>query len=110
MNWNSDFWWHTLGGGALLTAAVTLARLIFDYAIHRGHQREAEARLERLLQARLADADRRLDRSEAELHKERLRATRLEHELACLRQRYDALSVEYASLLQASADAQRSPR
>ena len=88
MNADSDFWWHTLGGGALLTAAVTLARLVFDYAIHRGQQHAAETRLERLLEERLADADRRLGRSEAELRKERLRVARLEHELTCLRQRF----------------------
>jgi hypothetical protein len=118
---DSDFLLHTLGGGAIIAAALTLARLLLDYGLRggerrselderrRAHQRDAEARLERILQDRLAEADRRLERSDAELRDERVRVAALEHELACLRQAYDLLRVEYAGLLQV-AEAQRLPR
>jgi C4-dicarboxylate-specific signal transduction histidine kinase len=91
-----DFLWHSLGGGAILAASLTLARLILDYAFRGGErrldrddqrhrqQRDAEARLERVLQDRLAESDRRLERCDAELHAERLRSATLEHELARL--------------------------
>ncbi len=115
------FLWHTLSGGAMITAAVALARLLLDYVVRGGdrgadrqerrlrHDRDAEARLERILQDRLAEADRRLERSDAELSAERVRAAALEHDLLHLQQAYDLLRIEYASLLQA-ADARRSPR
>lgn len=118
---DSDFLLHAIGGGAIITAALTLARLLLDYGLRggerrselderrRAQQRDAEARLERILQDRLAEADRRLERSEAELRDERLRAAGLEHELARLRQAYDVLRLEYAGLLQA-AESQRLPR
>ncbi len=107
-----DFFWHTVGGGAILTAALTLARLLLDYGMRRGErrieqadrrraqQRDAEARLERILQDRLAEADRRLERSDADLRAERVRAATLEHDLAHLRAAYDLLRVEYADLVQ----------
>ena len=118
---DSDFLLHTLGGGAIIAAALTLARLLLDYGLRggerrselderrRSQQRDAEARLERILQDRLAESDRRLERSDEELRAERVRSATLEHELACLRQAYDLLRVDYAGLLQAS-DAQRLPR
>ena len=118
---DSDFLLHSIGGGAIIAAALTLARLLLDYGLRggerrselderrRAQQRDAEARLERILQDRLAEADRRLERSDAELRDERVRAAALEHELACLRQAYDVLRVEYAGLLQA-AESQRMPR
>src|SRR5215472_12982639 len=88
-----DFFWHSLGGGAVIAAALTLARLIVDYIIRttelrrdredrrRAQQRDAEARLERILQDRLAEADRRLERCDAELVAERVRSANLEREL-----------------------------
>ena len=107
-----DLFWHTLGGGAIITAALALARLLLDYGLRggerreehderrRGQQRDAEARLERILQDRLADADRRLERADAELRTERVRSATLEHELLRVQQAYELLRVEYASLLQ----------
>src|SRR5215469_5083889 len=107
---DSDFLWHTLGGGALITAALSLARLLVEREDRRrGLQRDAEARLERILQDRLAECDRRLERSDADLRAERVKAASLEHELTCLRQAYDVLRVEYANLLHAD-EAQRLPR
>lgn len=120
-----DFFWHTLGGaiggGAIITAALTLARLLLDYGMRggerrlehderrRAQQRDAEARLERILQDRLAEADRRLERCDDELRAERVRSATLDNELARLRQAYELLKLEYASLLQAE-DPQRLPR
>src|SRR5262245_39139894 len=115
-----DFFWHTLGGGAIITAALTLARLLLDYGLRggerrfehderrRSQQRDAEARLERILQDRLAETARRLERSDAELCEERVRTAALEHELLRLQQAYDLLRTEYARLLQAGG-AQRLP-
>ena len=77
---DSDFWLHSLTGGAIVTAAVTLARVVIEYAL-RNQQRDADARLERILQDRLAEADRRFERSEADLRTERERAATLEDEL-----------------------------
>ncbi|MBV8714859.1 MAG: hypothetical protein JO020_02380 [Chloroflexi bacterium] len=119
---DSDFLLHTLGGGAIIAAALTLARLLLDYGLRGGErrsefderrrtqQRDAEARLERVLQDRLAEADRRLERSDEELRAERVRSATLEHELACLRQAYDVLRVECVGLRQAGGEAQRLPR
>ena len=117
---DSDFLLHTLGGSAIIAAALTLARLLLDYGMRggerrleqverrRSQQRDAEARLERILQDRLAESDRRLERSDAELREERVRSASLEHELLCVQQAYDLLRVEYASLVHA-CDAQRQP-
>ena len=72
---DSDFLWHSIGGGAIIAAALTLARLLLDYGLRggerrveqderrRSQQRDAEARLERLLQDRLAESDRRLEQA-----------------------------------------------
>jgi hypothetical protein len=89
--------WHNLGGGAIVAAALTLIRMLFDYVMRRsereldhaerrrGRQRTtAEARLERVLQDRLAEADRRLERCELELEAERARRAGLEAEHASL--------------------------
>ena len=115
-----DFVWHSVAGGAILAAALTLARLLLDYGLRggerrmehddrrRAQQRDAEARLERILQDRLAEADRRLERSDAELQSERVRAARLEHDLLRAQQAYELLSVQYAGLLQAD-EAHRLP-
>ena len=74
--WIRTFVWRSLGGGALIAAALTLARLLLENGLRGGErrleheerrrhqQRDAEARLERLLHDRLADADRRLERVE----------------------------------------------
>ena len=118
---DSDFFWHSIGGGAILAAALTLARLLLDYGFRgaedrsakderrHAHQRDAEARLERVLQDRLAEADRRFERCDAELQAERVRSGRLEHELLRTQQAFEVLQVQYANLLQAD-DAHRLPR
>jgi hypothetical protein len=118
---DSDFLWHSIGGGAILAAALTLARLLLEYGMRggerrgdqeerrRAQQRDAEARLERVLQDRLAEADRRLERCDAELQAERVRSARLEHELLRAQQAYELLQVQYASLLQVD-EAHRLPR
>lgn len=109
---DSDLFWHSLGGGAILAAALTLARLLLDYSLrgaedralkqerHGAHQRDAEARLERVLQDRLAEADRRFERCEAELQAERVRSAQLEQELMRTRQAFERLEAQYAILLQ----------
>ncbi len=125
LNWgrtrmDSDFLWHSIGGGAIIAAALTLARLLLDYGMRggerrveqderrRSQQRDAEARLERVLQDRLAEADRRLERCDLELHTERARSAALEHELLRLEQACDVLKAQAASR---SADAaHRLPR
>jgi hypothetical protein len=106
-----DFFWHTLAGGTILATAVTFARLLLDYALrgvdrradpyarHDRRQRDAEARLERLLQERLAEADRRLEREHLLL----LQA----HEL--LKEQHLALQAQRARLPKSSA-AERVPR
>jgi hypothetical protein len=105
-----DLFWHSLGGGAIVAAALTFARLLLDYGSRggerrlehaerrRGQQRDAEARLERILQDRLADADRRLERYEQDVAAERVRCATLEHEHLRLQQAYEILKEQYASL------------
>jgi hypothetical protein len=118
-----DFFWHSVGGGAIIAAALTLARLLLDYGFRGGEhrleaqerqrmqQRDAEARLERVLQDRLAEADRRLERCDVELHAERVRSATLEHELLCLQQAYERLKAHVIGLEEAcDSDAQRLPR
>ena len=119
---DSDFFWHSLGGGAILAAALTLARLLLDYGFRGGErrderderrrvqQRDAEARLERVLQDRLAEADRRLQRCDEELQTERVRSARLEHELLRTQQALELLQVQYANLLQQTDELHRLPR
>lgn len=120
-----DFFWHTLGGaiggGAIITAALTLARLLLDYGLRggerrlehderrRAQQRDAEARIERILQDRLAEADRRLARCDDDLRAERIRSAALESEVLRLREAYEVLKMEYAALLHVE-EAQRLPR
>ena len=117
---DSDFFWHSVGGGAIIAAALTLARLLLDYSLRggerrlehddrrRAQQRDAEARLERILQDRLAEADRRLERCDLELHAERVRSASLEQELLRIQQAYDLLKAQLA--LRACDEAQRLPR
>jgi hypothetical protein len=105
-----DTVWHSLGAGAILAAALTFARLLLDYGFrggerrleqedrHRTQQRDAEARLERILQDRLSDADRRLDRCELELQAERIRCATLEREHARVLQAHELLKEEFAVL------------
>ena len=107
---DSDFFWHSLGGGAIVAAALTFARLLLEYGFRggerrlehaerrHGQQRDAEARLERILQDRLADADRRLERYEQDVSVERVRCATLEHEHARLQQAHELLKEQYASL------------
>jgi hypothetical protein len=107
---DSDFVWHSLGGGAIIAAALTLARLLLDYGWRGGdrrleqeerrgaRQRDAVARLERILQDRLADADRRLERFELDMHAERVRCTTLEHDHARLLEAYELLRQQYERL------------
>ena len=109
---------HNLGAGAIIAAALALARLLLDYGFRGGErrlehderrsrqQRDAEARLERVLQDRLSEADRRLERSDLEAHAERVRSATLEREHArlvqaheLLRDQYAVLQAEYATLL-----------
>lgn len=117
---DSDFLLHSLGGGAIIAAALTLARLLLDYGLRGGErrvehderrrvqQRDAEARLERILQDRLAEADRRLERCDLELHAERVRCASLEQELLRIQQAYELLKAQLA--LRVCEDAQRLPR
>jgi len=118
-----DLLWHTVGGGAILAASLTLARVILDYAFRGGErrldqedrrralQRDAEARLERVLQDRLAEADRRLQRCDAELLAERVRSAGLERELFQLGQTYELLKLECARERRVvSEDLHRLPR
>jgi len=106
-----DFFWHTLAGGTILATAVTFARLLLDYAVrgvdrradpyarHDRRQRAAEARLESLLQDRLAEADRRLEREHLLL----LQA----HEL--LKEQHLALQAERARLPKSGATERARP-
>src|SRR5262249_9707965 len=98
--------WHSLGSGALIAAVVTLVRLGLDFAVRRGdrrldhdyrrqaHQRDAEARLERVLQDRLGEADRRLERCELDVETERERRVVAEREYAVLLRAYELLEVQ----------------
>jgi C4-dicarboxylate-specific signal transduction histidine kinase len=107
---DTDFFWHSIGGGAIVAAALTFARLLLEYGSRggerrlehnerrRGQQRDAEARLERILQDRLADADRRLERYEQDVSSERVRCATLENQQARLQQAYELLKEQYASL------------
>jgi hypothetical protein len=117
---DSDFLLHSLGGGAIIAAALTLARLLLDYGLRGGErrveqderrrvqQRDAEARLERILQDRLAEADRRLERCDFELHAERVRSASLEQELLRIQQACELLKAQLA--LRACDEVQRLPR
>jgi hypothetical protein len=110
--------WHGLGGGAIVASVVTLARLVLDYKQRHGdrrteqlerrrvYQRDAEARLERVLQDRLTDADRRLERCLADVEAERSRRVNLERDFALLlqahellRSQFDALQTDHSELI-----------
>jgi SMC interacting uncharacterized protein involved in chromosome segregation len=105
-----DTVWHSLGAGAILGTALTFARLLLDYAFRggerrlehddrrRSQERDAEARLERILQDRLSDADRRLERCELDAQAERVRCATLEHEQARVLQAHELLKEQYAVL------------
>jgi hypothetical protein len=117
---DSDFLLHSLGGGAIIAAALTLARLLLDYGMRggerrveheerrRSQQRDAEARLERILQDRLAEADRRLERCDLDLRAELVRSAALEQELLRLQQAYELLQAQLT--LRACEQAQRLPQ
>ena len=106
---DQDPLWFSLGGGVLIAAALTFARLVLEHGLPRSpsrppaapssaRRRAVDARLERVLQDRLAEADRRLARCEQERYTERLRALELEHEHARLQQAYDSLQARHACL------------
>ena len=70
---DSDLIWRSLGGGAVLTALITavltLVRLWLERdQRRRSQQSDLDARLERILQDRLAEADRRFERCDEQLH------------------------------------------
>jgi hypothetical protein len=116
-----DSFWRSLGGGAAVAAALTLVRLLIEYRLHgndrraehqerrRRVQADAEARLERVLQDRLADADRRLEHLALDLHAERLRCGALEREHMLLQQAHALLKEQYVGL-QAEHASERSAR
>jgi len=101
--------WHTLGSGACVAAALTLVRIGLDYAFRHGerrlehedrrraHQRDAEARLERLLQDRLSEVDRRLERCQLEVETERDRRCAIERDYAALLRAYELLEEHCAA-------------
>jgi hypothetical protein len=105
-----DLFWRSVGGGALVAAAIALVRLILEFTVlgadrrsevqdrRRRQQRDAEERLQRVLEDRLADADRRLDRYELDVHTERLRCATLEREHAHLLEAHEQLKQQYARL------------
>src|ERR1700724_3405856 len=107
---DADTFWHAFGNATLIAAALTVVRLLLEYCMRgaerrgdheergRRHQRDAEARLERLLQDRLADADRRLEHFEFDLHAERMRCGTLEQEYTRLQQAHELLKEQYACL------------
>jgi hypothetical protein len=116
---DQDPLWYSLGGGVLIAAALTFARLVLEHGVPRppgppeprparSRRRAADARLERLLQERLAEADRRLERCELDRYTERVRAAALEHEHARLRQAYELLKAQHA-LLEAASGARAEP-
>jgi hypothetical protein len=86
-----------LGGGAALAAAFAIVKLVLDAAGRRGdhlldleerargHERDAESRLERLLRDLLDQADRRAAAQAETLAAERARRLSLERECAALR-------------------------
>jgi hypothetical protein len=97
--------WGSLGGGALVAAVLTIVRLLVEYALrHRDRrldqaerrgafERDAEARLERLLQDRLSEADHRYAVL-VQLHE------RLKDQYASLHAEHAVLVTEYRILLQ----------
>ncbi len=102
--------WHSLGGGAIVAGTLALVRLALELSFRQherklesadrrgAFQRDAQARLERELRDRLADADRRLERCELESDAERQRRLELEREHAQLSRSHELLSRRYALL------------
>ena len=119
---DADSFWRSLGDGSLIAAALTVARLLLETILRRGdrrhdreersrhQQRDAEARLERLLHDRLAEADRRLERCDLELQAERVRCGTLEHEHARLQHAHVVLNEQYAILMAENARLLRQQR
>jgi hypothetical protein len=117
-----DSLFYAAAGGAILAAALTFGKLLLDYGLrggegrreaedrHRRLQRDAEARLERILQDRLADADRRLDRYELELMSEHIRCATLEREHTRLQQAHESLQEQHRQLQADHARLSRRPR
>jgi hypothetical protein len=103
-----DSLWLSLAGGAAVAAILALTRVLLEYAFHGTdrrievaerryvQQRDAQARLERVLQDRLAEADRRLERYELAAHAERLRCASLAHEHVRLQAAYARLKDQLA--------------
>jgi len=112
---------HGLGGGAALAAAIALARLVVEFLIRRsdrgfdeddrrrGHLRDAESRVERILQERLAQADRHLDRAAADVELERAQRASVERDYALLEQAHQLLQQHYAMLLREHRRAEGRP-
>jgi len=90
---DSDFLWHSIGGGAIIAAALTLARLLLDYGLRGGERR--------------VEQDERRRSQQLELHAERAHAAALEHELLRLEQAYEVLKAQAAS--RSAEDAHRLP-
>ncbi len=122
MDGDLDAMWRAVGGGALVAAALTLARMLLEQAFRQrdrardqversgAFERDAEARLERLLQDRLCEVDRRLERSQDELDDERQRRVEVERAYAALRAEHAALVTMYCLLLKRRLPHQRTAR
>jgi len=105
METNLDPMWSSLGGGALVAAVLTIVRVLVEYGFrHRDRrldqaerrgafERDAEARLERVLQDRLSEADHRYAIL-LQLHE------RLKDQYAALHAEHAVLVTEYRILLQ----------
>ncbi len=97
--------WRSLGGGAVAAAALALLRVGLEYLFRhrdrsldqadrrRTFQRDAEARLERILQDRVSDADRRVERAEQ-------RYAALQERYVALCAEHNALAAQYRCLLE----------
>jgi hypothetical protein len=119
---DTNTFFYAAAGGAILAAALTFGKLLLDYGLrggdrrrdaddrHRRQQRDAEARLERILQDRLADADRRLDRYELEVMTERIRCATLEREHTRLQEEHQALKQQNQQLQAENTRLSRRPR
>lgn len=95
-----------VGEGAVIAAALALAKLAFDFTSRRAersldqeerrrrYERDTESRLERLLRDQLDDAERRLAHRDDELATERARRISLERDCALLCQAQQALQAQ----------------
>jgi C4-dicarboxylate-specific signal transduction histidine kinase len=107
---NLDLIWHSLGGGAIVAAGLTLVRVLVEYGFRRRErddqqaerrrldQRDADARLERQMQERLSEAALRLERYEQEISAERDRRTSLERDYLLLQQAHHLLNDQFGAL------------